>query len=158
MNHGDFDGDNVEVMDESNEHDDISDLLRDLAAGLDDKGDYEENSSVPDPCEDLVAIQKLVVENSKELYPTCKKYTQLRFIIRLLHIKLLGGCSDKSFNLLLDLLNDAFPEGSTLAKTFYEAKKLVKTIGIGYISIHAYENNFILYWKGNVDLESCPKC
>jgi hypothetical protein len=34
----------------------------------------------------------------------------------------------------------------------------VKTIGIGYISIHACENNCILYWKGNVDLESCPKC
>ena len=77
MNHGDFDGDDVEVVDESNEHDDISDLLRDLAAGLDDKGDYEENSSVPDPCEELVAIQKLVTENCKELYPTCKKYTQL---------------------------------------------------------------------------------
>ena len=37
MNHGDFDGDDVEVADESNEHDDISDLLRDLAAGLDDR-------------------------------------------------------------------------------------------------------------------------
>ena len=56
MNHGDFDGDDVEVVDESNEHDDISDLLRDLAVGLDDRGDYEENSSVPDPCEELVAI------------------------------------------------------------------------------------------------------
>jgi hypothetical protein len=84
VNQGDFNGDDVEVVDESNEDDDISDLLRDLAAGLDDRGDYEENSSVPDPCEELVAIQKLVAENSKELYPTCKKYTQLRFIIRLL--------------------------------------------------------------------------
>ena len=77
MNHGDFDGDDVEVVDESNEHDDISDLLRDLAVGLDDRGDYEENSSVPDPCEELVAIQNLVAENNKELYLTCKKYTQL---------------------------------------------------------------------------------
>ena len=158
MNHGYLDGDDVEVVDESNEDDDISDLLRDLAAGLDDRGDYEEDSSVLDPCKELVAIQKLVIENSKELFPHCKKYTQLRFIIRLLHIKLLGGWSDKSFNLLLDLLNDAFPEGSALAKTFHEAKKLVKTIGIGYTSIHACENNCILYWKGNVDLDSCPKC
>ena len=158
VNHGDFAGDDVEVVDESNEDDDISDLLRDLAAGLDDRGDYEEDSSVLDPCKELVAIQKLVAENSKELFPNCKKYTQLRFIIRLLHIKLLGGWSDKSFNLLLDLLNDAFPEGSALAKTFHEAKKLVKTIGIGYTSIHACENNCILYWKGNVDLDSCPKC
>ena len=36
VNHGDFAGDDVEVVDESNEDDDISDLLRDLAAGLDE--------------------------------------------------------------------------------------------------------------------------
>jgi hypothetical protein len=129
-------------------------LLRDLAAGLDDRGDYEENSSDPDPCEQLVAIEKLVAENSKELYPNCKKYTQLRFIITLLHIKLLGGWSDKSFNILLDLLNDVLPEGSALAKTFHEAKKVAKTIGIGYISIHACENNCILYLKLHLNQSS----
>ncbi|CAD6270009.1 unnamed protein product [Miscanthus lutarioriparius] len=93
VNHGncDSDGDGVEVMDESDEDDDISGLLRDLAGGLDDRGDFEDNSPDLDPCEDLVAIQKLVEENSKELFPSCKKYTQLRFLIRLLHTKLLGG-------------------------------------------------------------------
>jgi len=154
----DIDVDGVEVMDDPDEDDDISGLLRDLAGGLDDRGDFEENSPDLDPCEGLVAIQKLVEENSKDLFPTCKKYTQLRFLIRLLHIKLLGVWSDKSFNLLLELLNDAFPDGSAVAKTFHEAKKLVKSIGIGYTSIHACENDCILYWKENIDLNSCPKC
>jgi hypothetical protein len=36
VNHGNYDG--AEVLEESNEDDDISDLLRDLAAGLDDRG------------------------------------------------------------------------------------------------------------------------
>ena len=81
-------------------------MLRDLAAGLDDRGDFEDNSSILEPCVELLAIQKLVDENSKELYPNCKKYTQLRFLVRLLHLKLLGGWTDRSFNLLLDLLLD----------------------------------------------------
>ena len=34
----------------------------------------------------------------------------------------------------------------------------MKSIGIGYNSIHTCENDCILYWKGNVDLNSCPKC
>jgi hypothetical protein len=34
----------------------------------------------------------------------------------------------------------------------------VKTIVIGYISIHSCENDCILYWKENLDLNSCPKC
>jgi len=75
------------------------------------------------------------------LYPTCKKYTKLSFLIRLLHIKLLGGWTDRSFDLLLDLLNDALPKGSALPRNFYEAKKLIKYIGLGYVSIHACEND-----------------
>ncbi|XP_039805278.1 uncharacterized protein LOC120669560 isoform X2 [Panicum virgatum] len=145
-------------MEESNEDDDIAGLLRDLAAGLDDRGDFDDSSSVLEPCAELLAIQKLVEENSKGLYPNCKKYTQLRFLIRLLHLKLLGGWTDRSFNLLLDLLNDALPEGSALPRSFHEPKKLVKSIGIGYNSIHACENDCILYWKVNSKLDSCPKC
>ena len=156
MNHGNFD--DAELMEDCNEDGDISGMLRDLAAGLDDRGDFEDNSSVLEPCVELLAIQKLVDENSKELYPNCKKYTQLRFLVRFLHLKLLGGWTDRSFNLLLDLLNDALPEGSSLPRNFHEAKKLVKSIGIGYISIHACENDCILYWKDNSDLNTCPKC
>jgi len=36
-----------------------------------------------------------------------------------LHLKLLGGWTDRSFNLLLDLLNDALPEGSALPRKQY---------------------------------------
>jgi hypothetical protein len=78
-----------EVIEDSSEEDEISDLFRDLAAGLDDRGDFEDNSSTLETCPDLVALQKLVEENSKELFPNCKKYTQLRFIIRGMHLLLL---------------------------------------------------------------------
>ena len=97
-------------------------------------------------------------DSSQELYPGCKKFSKLRFIIRLLHVKLLGGWSDKSFNLLLDLLNDAFPEGSSLAKNYNEAKKLVKFLGLGYVSIHACEHDCILFWKNHAKADVCPIC
>jgi hypothetical protein len=133
-------------------------LLKDLAAGLDDRGDFEDNSSIIGCCDELAAIEKLVAENKKELYPNCKKYTQLRFLVRLLHIKLLGGWIGRSMNLLLDLLNDALPESSTLPKSFYEAKKLVKFVGIGYNSIHSCENDCILYSKDYAKFNSCLNC
>jgi hypothetical protein len=118
VNHENYDAaaeaieDSADVIEDSSEDDEISDLLRDLVVGLDDRGDFEDNSSTLETCPELNALQKLVEENSKELFPNCKKYTQLRFLIRLLHIKLLGGWTDRSINLLLDLLNDAFPGGS----------------------------------------------
>ena len=78
----------LDALSDSNEEDDISDLFRDLACGLDDRGDFEANSSVQQP-DELVALEKLVAAHGQELYPTCKKYSSLRFLIRLLHIKLL---------------------------------------------------------------------
>jgi len=135
----------IEVIEESNEDDDISGLLRDLAAGLDDRGNFDDNSSILEPCAELLAFQKLVAENSKELYPNCKKYTQLCFLVRLLHLKLLGGWTDRSFNMLLDLPNDALLEGSTLLRNFHEAKKLVKSIGFGYISSYGYVETMAMH-------------
>jgi hypothetical protein len=48
--------------------------------------------------------------------------------------------------------------GPNLPRNFHEAKKLVKTIGVGYKSIHACENDCVLYWKEYVDLDKCSKC
>jgi hypothetical protein len=44
-------GDGADLVEESSEEDDISALLRDLACGLDDRGDFEDNSSVELPKE-----------------------------------------------------------------------------------------------------------
>jgi len=71
VNPGNSDG---AVLIEEAEDDEISELLRDLAGGLDDGGDFEDNSSDVQPSDDLRALKKLVEANSQELYPTCKKY------------------------------------------------------------------------------------
>ena len=123
-------GEGVDLVEESSEEDDISALLRDLACGLDDRGDFEDNNSAELPKE-LVDLQKLVEANSQELIPNCKKYTKLCFLIRLLHIKLLGGWTDRSFDLILDLFNDVLPKGSTLPRNYYETKKLIKPLDLG---------------------------
>jgi hypothetical protein len=156
MNHGN--NDRPEFFEQPSDDDDISELIRDLACGLDDKGDLVDDGSCELPINDVAGIQKLLVDNSQELYPGCNNYSKLRFLIRLLHIKLLGGWTDRSFDLLLDLLADALPKGSALPKNYHEAKKLVKSVGVGYTSIHACENNCILFWKEHENFNSCPKC
>ena len=105
----------------------------------------------------LESLGKLEADSKVELYPGCNNYSTLRFLVRIHHTKLLGGWSDKSFNLLLDLLNDAYPT-SKIPKNFNEARKLVKCLGLGYISIHACENDCILFRKGNANAISCPEC
>ncbi|KAL5789568.1 hypothetical protein ACOSQ2_004456 [Xanthoceras sorbifolium] len=43
------------------------------------------------------------------LYPNCEKYSNLSFVVKLMHIKCINGWSNKSFNMLLEFLKDAFP-------------------------------------------------
>ncbi|XP_071679853.1 uncharacterized protein [Lolium perenne] len=143
---------------ERDEGDDISDLLRDLAGGLDDdRREFEDDGATDEDNSFLLSLHKLEAESRQELYPGCKNFSKLRFLVRLLHTKMLGGWSDKSFNLLLDLLKEAYPE-SAIPKNYNEAKKLVKCMGLGYVSIHACENDCILFWKENANANSCPKC
>jgi hypothetical protein len=146
--HGNNDDD---FSEQPGEDDDISKLLRDLACGLDDEGDMEDDGSFEPPNEDMAAIRKVaeairkVAENnSQELYLGCNNYSKLHFLVRLLHIKLIGGWNNISFDLLLDLLVDAVP-GIVLPINLHEAKKVVKSMGVGYNTIHACENDCIFY-------------
>ncbi|XP_025795594.1 uncharacterized protein LOC112875826 isoform X2 [Panicum hallii] len=43
-------------------------------------------------------------------------------------------------------------------KTFMKQKKMVKSVGVGYTSIHACENDCILFWREYEKSDCCPKC
>ena len=60
--------------------------------------------------------------------------------------------------MLLELLQEAFPKGSKIPKNFYEAKKMIRCLRLDYVSIHACNNNCILFWKEHANGDSCPKC
>ena len=74
---------------------------------IDDEGGHHPNESDP--------FQQLVGDDAEQLYPGCTCFSKLCFVVRLLHIKSLGGWTDKSFNMLLELLKEAF---STLVYLF----------------------------------------
>ena len=87
----------------------------------------------------------LLRDAEHELYPWCKKFTKLFFIIRLFHMKCLNGWSSKSFTMLLELLNETLPEGKTLSSSYYKEKKKLRDLGFHYIKIDAYPSDCMLY-------------
>ncbi|KAA0050361.1 uncharacterized protein E6C27_scaffold88G00930 [Cucumis melo var. makuwa] len=59
----------------------------------------------------------------------------------------------------LELLRAAFPMcNSTIPSSFYEAKRKLRDLGLGYETIHACKYDFVLYWKEFADLQHCPTC
>ncbi|KAK3218820.1 hypothetical protein Dsin_012790 [Dipteronia sinensis] len=119
-------------------------------------GDENVNSGNREiPNDDAKTFYNLLKDAEQELYPGCKKFTKLSFIVRLFHIECLYGLSNKSITVLLKLFKDALPEGETLPKSFYQTKKTISDLGLGYIKIHACPNDCMLYWKEKAQQTKC---
>ncbi|XP_028758731.1 uncharacterized protein LOC114717701 [Neltuma alba] len=100
----------------------------------------------------------LLKDAETELYPGCEKMSKLSFIVKLLQLKCLNHWSNKSMDALLALLKDVLPEGALVPNSFYEAKKIIRDLGLDYHKIDACGNDCILYWGEHANEESCPKC
>ncbi|XP_074300759.1 uncharacterized protein LOC141632075 [Silene latifolia] len=136
---GDFFGDNEEEQNSSiNVDEDIID---------DDDEDLNEND-----LEDISIVLYKLKDTEMPLYKSCKKYTKLASIIKLYNLKAKNRWSDKSFNDLLELVKDVLPEDNVLPNRTYEAKKILRGIGMKYEKIHACPNDCILYRK---EYETC---
>ncbi|KAL0556569.1 hypothetical protein IC582_005083 [Cucumis melo] len=104
-------------------------------------------------------FQDLLNEPRNELYLGCPEFSSLNFLVKLMHVKVLNGWSNKSFDMLLELLRAAFPIcSSTIPSSFYEAKRKLHDLGLGYETIHACKYDYVLYWKEFIDLQHCPTC
>ncbi|KAG5528669.1 hypothetical protein RHGRI_029367 [Rhododendron griersonianum] len=101
---------------------------------------------------------KLLEDAQREFYPNCKTFTALSFTTHLLHIKVLGGWTDTSFDMLVELLRKAFPVRETLPKSFAEEKKFNEALGFSYEKIDACPKDCMLFWKDKKGLRNCEKC
>ncbi|KAH7862248.1 hypothetical protein Vadar_002030 [Vaccinium darrowii] len=146
---------------DENPFNDVAEMLSDLHRGTFSNASAVEgaNSNQPLPTVlegEVEKFDRLLRDAKSELYPGCEKYSKLSFLVKMLHLKTTYNCSNKLFNEQLKLFKDALPSGETLPSSYYEAKKLMRDLGLGYISIHACPNNCVLFWKENNDLQECP--
>lgn len=163
--HGElFTDDEEEVLqnhDETNTDDNMQEMLHDRFGMQHEFDNFERVPPVGEaekPCEEAEKFYKLMEDAEKELYPGCQKFSKLSFIIRLLQIKCLGGWSDSSFTLILNLLKESFPEGVQLPKNYYETTKILKDLGLNYTKIDACRNDCMLYWGVNDSKIRCETC
>ncbi|XP_031108598.1 uncharacterized protein LOC116013079 [Ipomoea triloba] len=103
-------------------------------------------------------FENMMREAKQELYPGCTKFSKLSLIVKLLHLKVYNKWSNKSFDMLLELLSECLPIGNTLPRSHYESKAMLRSLGLGYINIHACKYDCVLFWKELEKHEFCPIC
>ncbi|KAF3666491.1 hypothetical protein FXO38_09043 [Capsicum annuum] len=129
-----------EYENEAHDKDDgIRTMLKEVAKGS--FANYSEETGNKMCCnrseKEATTFDKLLKEAERELYSGCKKFLKLSFLVKLLHLKVYNQWSNKSFDMLLELLKEALPSDETLPKSYYDAKNILQGLGLGYISIHA---------------------
>src|ERR1044072_6968942 len=100
---------------------------------------------------------EIAKDGEQPLYEGCTRYSKLSFLVKLYHIKCLCKMTDKAMTMILELLHDAF-EHAHIPSSFYEAKKTINKLGLGYEKIHACPRNCMLYWGEDENRENCKVC
>jgi hypothetical protein len=87
------------------------------------------------------------------------RHSKLSAIVHLYNLKCMGGVSNTIFSAFLEFVNLLlFVDDGVLPVNIYEAKKILRDMGLGYEKILSCRSNGMLFWKGNKDLDSCAKC
>lgn len=61
-----------------------------------------------------------------------------------MRVKVLNQLTNKAFDMLVELLKAAFPT-ARVPKSYYEAKKMLRDLGLGYESIHVCKYDCALF-------------
>ncbi|XP_040364563.1 uncharacterized protein LOC121050060 [Rosa chinensis] len=99
-----------------------------------------ESENVEGPNDESAKFLKLLQDAECPLYPV------------------LSGWTNKSFDLLLELLKSSYPDGVSLPDSFYKAQKLTADLGFTYKTWDACPNNCMLFRNEDEKLKKCAIC
>ncbi|KAK9901827.1 hypothetical protein M0R45_001923 [Rubus argutus] len=102
--------------------------------------------------------EKLLAEAERELFPGSNGHSVLTAMVKLMHCKVLNHWTNKSFDMLLEWLNQQCPKPNNIPSSFYEANKMLKNLGLGYEKIDVCKNDCALFYKEHEKKENCPEC
>ncbi|XP_075654732.1 uncharacterized protein LOC142624887 [Castanea sativa] len=108
--------------------------------------------------EEVRNFDKLEEDAKRELYSGCIDYSILKFVIEMLNVKVMTNLSNKGLDMMLELLTKVLPKGNLVPRSTYEAKKILRDLGMSYEHIDACKNDCALFWKENENLDKCPVC
>ena len=134
--------------------DEIEEMLDDIYMETFPDANMGESSTMLDPTNNdhyARPFNKLWEDIQRELYPDCKKFSKLAFIVKLLHIKTICNWNDKSFDMVINLINKVFSNGGSLPRLYYEAKHFRKDLDFSYELIHTCENDCVFFLKQYAD-------
>ena len=127
---------------------------------------YDDDHGVPEMIGELFAAAEAdgeeprfagVLGDSKKALSPGSSHSKFSFMVRMLYMKSRYRISNTAFSAMMKLMSDGYPN-SELPKSYNEAMKYLKELGLGYENINVCKNNCVLFRNVNAKLNECPVC
>jgi Transposase-associated domain len=144
----------VEESFEGDRSNPIEQMVRD-AAGPDFNLDSDEET----PNSEAEKFYEMLKAADEPLWDGCDtRYTRLSCVTELLTIKTDCNLTKEAFNQIVSAVKKWIPPNNRLPPNYYQCKKLVQNLGLGYQKIDACPNHCMLYYGSNSLKVSCDVC
>ncbi|KAJ9542478.1 hypothetical protein OSB04_028984 [Centaurea solstitialis] len=157
------DEEEVDHFEDSSNNDEDDHTLRDAIVDEEERMFFNVDHSTENEVEDESDVSrgrfdKLIEKLNKEIYPGLGNLTLLQYVVKLMHIKVLNKWADKSVNMLLQFEQSILPSGYNLPTSYYEMKKILMEIGLGYHNIDVCNYDCALFYGEYANLLACHVC
>ncbi|KAL3379999.1 hypothetical protein AABB24_000568 [Solanum stoloniferum] len=110
-----------------------------------------------DPNPDSPKLYDLLQAATQKLYPS-SSLSQLALVSRMLNIKMENNMSQRGYNQMMQLLKEDLPEDNMVLDSYYQTKKLVRSLGLPVEKIDCCESGCMFYWGDDEHLTYCTFC
>ena len=136
--------------------DEMTEVLVDLVNEINFTHDDDNIDDTEPTDKEASSFDMMFVELQSEFWPG---YTKCHRLILLLSLCIYKSCTNGQIVRLTcwcDLLNISHPDYNKVLDSYYDARKKLHAIRLGYKSIHVCKYDCVLFWKDNATYEVCP--
>ncbi|XP_073133532.1 uncharacterized protein [Henckelia pumila] len=85
-------------------------------------------------------------------------HSQLSVVARLLNMKADHRISERCYDDICQLISELLPGENCMTESFYSTKKLIRGLGLPIDKIDCCNNNCMIYWRDDSELQECRFC
>lgn len=111
------------------------------------------------PNPDAQRLYDMLNAADNELWPGCKKHSQLSYVVRLMSLKAEYHWPERCYDRVTELIKEGFPsDDNLLPSSFYSTKRLLRGIGLPVQKIDCCPNSCMIFWRQDSELDNCRYC
>lgn len=112
-----------------------------------------------EPNEETRKFFNLLNASHDPIYSGCREgLSQLSLASRYMTLKTDYNLSEKCMDSIAHMMKDYLPKDNKAPDSYYDTKKLMRSLNLPYVKIDVCQKNCMIFWKNDANLESCRFC